>query len=106
MQLLRMAKSRLKHQMLEEGRPEGGSDNEYAIIVGQIRRRLSVTALKAQVACLLSRLHQIGAGNKQLAQKRSWAIKQDDLMRQERKSQWARRIEGTTSMSKGMLRIA
>ena len=102
----KMAKSRLKHQMLEEGRPEGGSDNEYAIIVGQIRRRLSVTALKAQVACLLSRLHQIGAGNKQLAQKRSWAIKQDDLMRQERKSQWARRIEGTTSMSKGMLRIA
>ena len=57
--------------MLQEGRPDDGSDNEKALIVGQIRRILSATAVKAQVQCLLARLHQVGPGNKQLAKKES-----------------------------------
>ena len=85
-----LSKSRLKHQMLEQGRPDGGSDNELALIVSQIRRKLSLTAVKAQVSCLLSRLHQVGPGNKQLAKKRQWATQQDEKMRRERYSQWIR----------------
>ena len=73
---------------------------------GQIRRRLSVTAVKAQVGCLLSRIHQVGPGNKQLAKKRQWAIKEDERMKQERYSQWMRRIEGVTSLRKGMIKTA
>ena len=68
-----------------DGRPDQGSDNELALIVEQIRRRLSVTAVKAQVGCLLlSRIHQVGPGNKQLAKKRQWAIQEDERMKQER----------------------
>ena len=53
----------------------------------QIRRLLSVSAIKAQVGCLLGRLHQVGPGNKQLAKKREWAVRQDEKMRRERHSQ-------------------
>ena len=76
------------------------------LIVGLIRRRLSVTAVKAQVECLLSRIHQVGPGNKQLAKKRQWAIKEDERMKQERYSQWMRRVEGVTSLRKGMIKTA
>ena len=65
-----LARARLKFQVLSEGRPDGGSDQELAMIVAQIRRLLSVTAIKAQVGCLLGRLHQVGPGNKQLDKKR------------------------------------
>ena len=45
-------------------------------------------------------------GNKQLAKKRQWAIQEDERMKQERYSQWMRRIEGVTSLRKGMIKTA
>ena len=99
-----IAKSRLKHQLLDEGRPDEGSDNELALITGQVRRMLSQTAVKAQVSCLLSRIHQVGPGNKQIAKKRQWALQQDEKMRKERSAQWIRRIEGVNTLRKGMIR--
>ena len=56
-------------QLLDEGRLDEGSDNELALITGQVRRMLSQTAVKAQVSCLLSRIYQVGPGNKQIAKK-------------------------------------
>ena len=53
-----------------------------------------MAVVKAQVTCLLAKLHQVGPGNKQLAQKRVWAIREDKRMSMERKAQWIRRIEG------------
>ena len=99
-----IAKSRLKHQLLAEGRPDDGSNNELALITGQVRRMLSQTAVKAQVSCLLSRIHQVGPGNKQIAKKRQWALQQDEKMRKERSAQWIRRIEGVNTLRKGMIR--
>ena len=64
-----MAESRLKFQVESEGRPGGSSNQELGLIVGQIRRTLSMAAIKAQVECLLGRIHQAGPGNKQLANK-------------------------------------
>ena len=101
-----LARARLKFQVLSEGRPDGGSDQELAMVVAQIRRLLSVVAIKAQVGCLLGRLHQVGPGNKQLAKKREWAVRQDEKMRRERHSQWIRKIEGVNTLRKGMIKIA
>ena len=101
-----LAQSRLKFQVLQEGRPNGGSEQELAVIVSQIRRLLSVTAVKAQVGCLLGRLHQVGPGNKQLAKKREWALLQDNRMKRERHSQWIRKIEGVNTLRKGMIKVA
>ena len=91
--------------MLQQGRPEGGSDNELAVIVGQIRRKLSLAVTKANVVCLLSKLHQVGPGNKQLAKKRDWVLQEDEKMRKERHAQWIRNIDGVTSKQKGMIKI-
>ena len=101
-----MAESRLNFQVLAEGRPEGGSDQEKALIVGQIRRRLSLAAIKAQVECLLGRIHQAGVGNKQLAKKRERALIQDEKMRRERNAQWVRNVEGVRMVRKGAIKTA
>ena len=101
-----LAKSRIKFQRAQEGRAtEVGPQNELASIVGQIRRKLSITAIKSQVRCLLSRLHQVGPGNKQLAKKRQWALTQDEHMKRERQANWLARIEGVNTLRKGNIKI-
>ena len=77
-----LAEARLKFQGLKEGRPR--SKQELGLIVGQVRRRLSLAAVKAQVDCLLSRIHQVGPGNNQLTKKREWAVMEDTRMKRER----------------------
>ena len=101
-----MAESRLKFQVESEGRPGGGSNQELGLIVGQIRRTLSMAAIKAQVECLLARIHQAGPGNKQLAKKRQWTLVQDQKMKKERNAQWIRRIEGIRTIRKGAIKTA
>ena len=56
--------SRLRFQVLSEGREGGGSDNEKGIIVNQIRRTLSMSVMKAQVGCLSGKIQQAGPSNK------------------------------------------
>ena len=77
-----LAESRLKYQGLQRGRP--GSDQELGLLVGKVRRRLSLVAVKAQVDCLLAKLQQVGPGNTQLAKKRTWAILEDQMRARER----------------------
>ena len=99
-----LAESRIKFLGLQRGRP--GSDQELGICVGQIRRRLSMVAIKAQVDCLLGKLHQVGPGNRQLAKKRVWAIAEDQRMAKERGAQWLRRVEGVHTLRKGFFKTA
>ena len=80
-----LAECRLTYLGLQRGRP--GSEQELGMCVGQVRRRLSMVAVKAQVDCLLSKLHQVGPGNKQLAKRREWAILEDQRMTRERGAQ-------------------
>ena len=62
-----LAKSRIASQNLRHGfRAEAA---ELGIITGQIRRRISLVAIKSQVECLLSKLHQVGPGGRTLAKK-------------------------------------
>ena len=99
-----LAESRLKFQGLKTGKPR--SKQELGIIVGQIRRRLSSAAIKAQVECLLSKIHQVGPGNAQLAKKREWAVVEDERMRRERGAQWLLKYEGVQSLRKGFIKTA
>ena len=99
-----LAESRLKFQGLQRGRP--GSEQELGVIVGQVRRRISLAAVKAQVDCLLSKLHQVGPGNTQLAKRRVWAVREDERMTRERGAQWLRRIEGVHTLRKGFIKTA
>ena len=62
--------------------------------------------MKAQVDCLLAKLHQVGPGNQQLAKKRSWAILEDQRMARERGAQWLRQVEGVHTLRKGAIKTA
>ena len=99
-----MAEKRVDFLGLQRGRP--GSEEELGRCVGQIRRRLSMVAIKGQVDCLLSKLHQVGPGNGQLAKKRVWAVNEDQRMAKERGAQWIRRVEGVYTLRKGFFKTA
>ena len=55
-----LANSRLKAEGMQQGRQT--ESGELGVLVGQIRRILSVTAVRAQAECLLSRLRNVGSG--------------------------------------------
>ena len=76
------------------------------VLVDHVRMRLSLAAVKAQVDCLLAKLHQVVPGNKQLAKKRTWAIQEDQRMARERGAQWLRRVEGVKTLRKGFIKTA
>ena len=99
-----LAEARLKFLGLKEGKPR--SKHEMGLIVGQLRQRLSLAAVKSQVDCLLSRIHQIGPGNKQLAKKREWAVIEDKRMKRESTAQWLLQYEGTQTLRKGFIKTA
>ena len=98
-----MADSRLHHIGIQKGIP--GCEDELGQIVAQIRRRLSVSAMKAQVECLLSRIHQVGE-NKQLNKRREWVLKEEAKMANEREAQWRRSFDGVQSLRKGHIKTA
>ena len=97
-----LAKSRLNSQERTRGRPR--DNQELALITSQIRRRLSLVVIKAQVECLLSRLHQVGSGTKSLVQRRQWAVQEDMMMKREREAQWIRKTEGVFCLRKGSIK--
>ena len=99
-----ISESRLRYQGFQRGRP--GSEHELGVIVGQVRRRLSMAVMKSQVDCLLSKIHQVGPGNKQLAQKSDFAAKEDNRMSLEHQAQFVRRIEGLRTLRRGFIRTA
>ena len=99
-----LAESRLKFLGLKEGRPR--TKQELGQIVGQLRRRISLAAVKSQVDCLLSRIHQVGPGNNQLAKKREWAVIEDRRMKRERTAQWLLQYEGTQTLRRGFIKTA
>ena len=54
--------------------------------------------------CLLSKLHQVGLGNKHLAKRRVFALVQEEKMKRERETQWIRKIEGIKMIRTGAIR--
>ena len=94
----------LAESRLQRARP--GSFAELGKLVGQVRKMISVAAVKAQVDCLLAKLHQVGPGNTQLAKGREWAVREYERMKRERGTQWIRRVEGLHTIRKGFIKTA
>ena len=59
-----------------------------------------MVAIKAQVDCLLGKLHQVGPGNRQLAEKSVWAIAGEDQRMARQGAQWLRRVERVHTLRK------
>ena len=86
-----IAETRVKSVALATG--QIGSESEMGNIVGQVRRKLSVACVRANMTCLLSRLSLIGEASKQASKRRQQQAWLEDNMRRERQAQWIGRIK-------------
>ena len=84
--------SRLAAVGLARGQP--GSEGELSLIVGQVRRRISVAAIKAKSNCLLTRLGLVGQEARHAADRRGWRMREEEMMRREREAQWVGQVRG------------
>ena len=94
-----LAECKVMAMGLRRGRES--SEEELGIIVGQIRRALSTTAVRAQAQCLLSRLNCLGNGFAQAARRRKWAVVEEERMKKERQAQWLGRERGQNLIRRG-----
>ena len=86
---------------MQQGRQTGSG--ELGVLVGQIRRILSVTAVRAQAECLLSRLWNVGRGTG-VAHRRRWegAVREEVMWERERMAQAVGRRQGRKVVRRGM----
>ena len=87
-----LASSRARTMALQRGRDCG--EGELAVIVGEVRRRLSVAAVKSQADCLLNRMSSIGQGAVAAGRRRQWARWEEEKWRQ---AQMAHRVSQLNS---------
>ena len=84
---------------------ERSEEGEKAVIIGQIRKRLSVSAVRAQCHTLLSRLEAIGPGTAAAAGRRRHAQEQDRRWRRERQATLLSERQGRNVIRRGFARL-
>ena len=98
-----LATSRAKSVALQRGR-EGG-EGELAGIVGEVRRRLSVAAVKAQADCLLNRMSSIGKGAVAAGKRRQWAMWEEDRWKKGEKAHMVSRLNSKQIRRQGFFKL-
>ena len=71
-----------------------GGEGELGQVMGQLRRKLSCSFVRAQALCLLSRLGQLGPGAKAAAERRGDALRAETARRREAQAHWQAHIRG------------
>ena len=94
-----IAEARVTAMGLARGRP--GTEAELGLVVGQVRRMLSTTSIRAQAERLLARMSWVGEGVGQAAKRRGWAAAEEERMRKEREAQWLGRVRGRNIVERG-----
>ena len=87
-----MANSRLNKLGLARGSP--GSQQELALITGQLRRRLSLAVHKANQTLLLERMRSVGDGAEMAGRRRVWDRLEEERGRWVRQADWLARVMG------------
>ena len=87
-----MGETRVLKRARAQGRP--ASDRELGAVIGQIRRVLSVTCIRSQGTCLLSRVRNMGEGTRSAAGRRVLAIRVEENRRREQAAHHSAHIRG------------
>ena len=74
-----IGESRVAVMSLARGRK--GTEAELGTVVGQVRRMLSTTNVRAQTQYLLARMTQVGERVGEAAKRRRWAAAEEERMR-------------------------
>ena len=87
------------------GRARGweGGEGELGQVIGQIRRRLSCSFVRAQALCLLSRIGQLGPGASLAAERRGISKRAETTRRREAQAHWLAHIRGRGLGRAGMV---
>ena len=64
------------------------SAHEKSQIIGQIRRKLSTSFIRAISLSTLNRVSNSGSGSREGAKRREWAMREEMGMRRERRAYW------------------
>ena len=86
------AEAKVAHMVRATGRQE--TERLLGMVVGQYRRLMSTTAVRAQAMCLLARVGLITPAAKEAAERRAVAMRQVEEMRRERRAQWMASLAG------------
>ena len=76
--------------------------SKLGVLVGQIRRILSVSAVRAQAECLLSRLRNVGGGAGAAYRRRQGVDREEVSWARERQAQAVGRRQGRKVVRHGM----
>ena len=87
----------------ERGWEGGAGELRQVIVIGQLRRRLSCTFVKAQTLCLLSHLGQLGPGAKSAPVRRHYARRAETKRRREPHAHGQAHVRGRGLGKAGML---
>jgi hypothetical protein len=104
-----LAEARQKHQQLLEGRwrsERKSREAEVALYTGQIRRRLSLEAIRSQARLLLERVGGLGAGAAAAAKRRDWAEAEEYRMGRERRAHQLALSQGRPVRARGQFLLS
>ena len=101
--LAKLAKTKAAHFSLTQGRPL--SNSEQGLLLHQLRRRLSVTIIRAQSACLLSRIGHFQPGAKEAAKRRAFAKQREEQLIQDQRAHFFAHVRGRRIHETGSLWI-
>jgi hypothetical protein len=103
-----LAEARQKHQQLLEGRwrtERKSQEADVAQYKGQIRRGLSLEAVRSQARLLLDRLGGLGAGAAAAAKRRDWAEAEEWRMGRERRANQLALSQGRPVRARGQFLV-
>ena len=101
--LAKLAKSKAAHFSLTHGRAL--SNSEQGLLLHQLRRRLSVTIIRAQSLCSLSRLGHFQPGARQAAKRRAITKQREEQLNQNQRAHFSAHIRGRRIHESGSLWI-
>ena len=98
-----IAESRVALTARRAGEARQARSVEKGVVVGELRRQLSVVNLRASMACLLDRLEQAGEGGRLVTRRQEGILWEEERMREEREMMWAARVRGQALLQPGRI---
>ena len=81
------------------------SNSEQGVLLNQLRRRLSITIIRAQSSCLLSRLSHYQPGARQAAKRRALTKQREEQLNQDQRAHFQALVRGRRIHESGSLWI-
>ena len=100
-----MAKTRVEKLARATGLTAPQQEAEKGRVQGELRMLLSLSSLRASMACMLDRCNQIGDSAGLCTRRREVAVQVEEQMRRQREAQHLMRIRGSHNLRRGHIML-